>query len=106
MTDDGELPPGFKMPHPAQSTAARPDGWPRGVRPISVDGLSHLGVGNDGTLFWDGQPVEVAKRLTLSFWQGLGAFLTVAAALAGGGGAVASAWVDWHPIPACTTTRP
>lgn len=99
MTDDEELPPGARPPHPAQSTAARPENWPKGVRPISMDGVGHLGVGNDGTLYWDGRPVQVAKRVTLSFWQGLGAVLTVIAALAAGGGAVVSAWVDWTTQP-------
>lgn len=97
MSDDKELPPGSRPPHPAQSTAARPEGWPKGVRPISMDGVGHLGVGNDGTLYWDGRPVKTAKKITLSFWQGLGATLTVIGALAAGGGAVASAWADWHP---------
>jgi len=62
-----------------------------------MDGVGHLGVGNDGTLFWDGRPVKTAKKVTLSFWQGIGATLTVIAALMAGGGAVASAWADWHP---------
>jgi hypothetical protein len=97
MTDDKELPPGSRPPHPAQSTAARPEGWPTGVRPISMDGVGHLGVGNDGTLYWDGRPVRTAKKVTLSFWQAFGAILTVIAALMAGGGAAASAWADWHP---------
>jgi hypothetical protein len=106
MSDDGELPPGVGTPHPAQSTAARPDGWPLGVRPISLDGLAHIGVGNDGKLYWDGRPVVVAKRVTLSFWQGLAAVLTVVGALAAGGGAVASAWADLHSLATCGISSP
>lgn len=93
---DEELPPGSRPPHSAQSTAARPDGWPKGVRPISVDGLGHMGVGDDGTLYWDGKPIQVARRFDLSFWQKTGAVLTVFAALAAAGGSVASAIADWY----------
>lgn len=40
--------------HPAQSTSDPRVGWSEGVRPISVDGLDHLGVDDDGALFWGG----------------------------------------------------
>jgi hypothetical protein len=93
---DEELPPGVKPPHPAQSTAARPPGWPAGIRPISVDGLNHIGVGDDGSLYWDGNPIQVARRFDLSLWQKIGAALTVLSALAAAGGSVASAIADWH----------
>src|SRR5215212_12034963 len=95
---DEELPPGSKTPHPAQSTAARPDSWPSGVRPISVDGLGHIGVGHDGSLYWDGKPIQVARHFDLRLWQQVGAVLTVLAALTAGGGSAASAVADWqHP---------
>lgn len=99
---DEELPPGSTTPHPAQSTAARPDGWPNGVRPISLEGLSHVGVGDDGSLYWDGQPIQVARRFDLSLWQKVGAVLTVMAALAAAGGSVASAIADWQ-MPTCSS---
>jgi hypothetical protein len=96
-----ELPPGSKTPHPAQSTGARPADWPEGIRPISVEGLSHIGVGNDGSLYWDGKPIQVARRFDLSVWQKIGAVLTVTAALAAAGGTVASAMADWR-TPHCS----
>jgi hypothetical protein len=102
---DEVLPPGTAPPHPAQSTAARPGNWPDGVRPISVDGLSHIGVGNDGSLYWDGKPIQVARRFDLSLWQKVGAVLTVMAALAAAGGSVASAIADWHGGACSTTTK-
>jgi hypothetical protein len=97
---DEEPPPGSETPHPAQSTAARPSSWPPGVRPISVDGLGHIGVGDDGSLYWDGRPIQVARRFDLSLWQKMGAALTVMAALAAAGGSVASAVADWE-TPKC-----
>lgn len=98
--DDGELPPGSAPPHPGQSTAARPAGWPKGVRPISIDAFNHMGVGNDGRLYWNGKSVEVARSVTLTTWQRAAAALTVIAALAAAGGSVASAIADWR-TPAC-----
>ena len=95
---DSELPPGSKPPHPAQSTSARPTDWPEGVHPISVDGLAHIGVGDDGTLYWDGKPIQVARRFSLTWWQKIGAVLTVLAALAGGAGTVASAIAEWRTV--------
>jgi len=67
--------------HWAQSTGEPHSGWPVGVRPISVDGLDALGVGNDGRIYWDGKVIVTEKRLTLSFWQKVGGFLTVASAV-------------------------
>ena len=67
--------------HWAQSTSEPPAGWPEGVRPISVDGLVALGVGNDGRVYWDGKLIVTEKRLTLSFWQKVGGVLTVASAV-------------------------
>ena len=99
MSDD-ELPPGSTTPHPAQSTAARPQNWPAGVRPISVDGLAHIGVGNDGSLYWDGKPIQVARRFDLSFWQKIGAVITIMAAVAAAGGSIASAAAEWR-APNC-----
>ena len=101
---DEELPPGSRPPHPAQSTAARPESWPAGVRPISVDGLSHIGVGNDGSLYWDGKPVQVARRFDLSLWQKVGAVLTVMAALTAAGASVASAIADWRNVSCAILT--
>ena len=63
-----------------------------------------MGVGDDGALYWDGKPVEVAKRLSLTTWQRIGAVLTVLAALTAAGASVASAIADWR-APACIGHR-
>lgn len=80
--------------HPAQSTTPAVDGWPEGVRPISMDGMGHLGVGDDGTLFWDGKPVEVRRSVTLTWWQRLGAVLVAGSAVVAAAAAAVSAYVD------------
>ena len=67
--------------HWAQSTASAPTHWPLGVRPISVEGLSSLGVGDDGRVYWDGKVIVTEKRITLSFWQKVAGFLTVLSAV-------------------------
>jgi hypothetical protein len=43
--------------------------WPPGVEPISWVNAKRLGVGQDGQLYWDGQPVVTRRRLDLSFWE-------------------------------------
>src|SRR3546814_15303567 len=68
--------------YPAQSTEDPVEGWPPGVRSISIDGLSHLGVGNDGRLYWDGKPVEVARAFSLSRLQFVYAIVTLLVAIA------------------------
>lgn len=80
--------------HPAQSNGDTPEGWPRGVRPISVDGLDHIGVGGDGSLYWDGKPIVVQRELTLRFWQRAGVVLVTGSAVVAAGAAVVSAWSD------------
>lgn len=52
--------------------------WPKGVRPVSFMDLGRLGVDAERQLYWDGEPLETRHRICLSFWQKLGAFLTVA----------------------------
>jgi len=46
-----------------------------------MDGIDALGVGDDGRVYWDGKAIVTEKRLTLSFWQKVGGFLTVASAV-------------------------
>jgi hypothetical protein len=42
------------------------------LRSISMDKIDLLQVDRNGRLYWDGEPVEVSRRLT--FWQTVGAF--------------------------------
>jgi hypothetical protein len=80
--------------HSAQSTADTPQHWPTGVRPVSVEGLGLLGVSEDGRLYWDGIPVEVARTFTLSWWQRLAAILVSLSAVIAAGAACVSAYAD------------
>ena len=91
LMDDGRR-------HPAQSTGEPHAGWPAGVRPISMDGIDHLGVGDDGTLYWDGKPVEVRKSLTLTTMQKVGALAVAASAIVGAGAAAVSAYAEFMSI--------
>lgn len=70
--------------HPAQSTADGKPGWPEGVRPISMEGLDHVGVGRDGTLYWDGKPIVVRKGIDLTWWQTMIAVVAALGAFASG----------------------
>jgi hypothetical protein len=49
-------------------------GWPQNVKAITMQGLNLLGVDDENRLYWDGRPVEIRRRLDLSFWQKVGAW--------------------------------
>ncbi|WP_230629360.1 hypothetical protein [Sphingomonas sp. Leaf37] len=83
--------------HAAQSTAEPPEDWPAGVYPISMGGMSHLGVGNDGAIYWDGKPIEV--RRTLTTWQRVGAVTVTASAVIAAVSAAVSAYADLAALP-------
>jgi hypothetical protein len=40
-----------------------PDDWPKGVKPISWNGMNLLGVGPSGGLYWDGRQVKTEVHL-------------------------------------------
>ena len=65
------------------------------MRPISLDGLAHLGVGDDGRIYWDGRQVEVARTFNLTWWQKAGAIAVAASSVVAAAAAVASAIADW-----------
>ena len=72
--------------HHGQSSESGPAHWPMGVRPISYKGMGLLGVGDDGTIYWDGKPIVTQKSVTLTIGQktlaGAVALSTIIAALA------------------------
>jgi hypothetical protein len=51
---------------------------------MSFDGADHLGVGDDGTLWWDGKPVVVRRGVSLTWWQTAIAVVAAAGAFASG----------------------
>lgn len=79
-----------------QSTGETPAGWPAGVRPISYEGIGLMGVDGEGLLYWDGKPVEVRRRLNLSFWEKTFAVAVGFFTILGGAGAVAQGWAAAH----------
>lgn len=70
----------------ARTNEPAPPHWPPGVRPLSMDGTSLLGVDGAGHLHWDGQPVVVKRTLDLTRGQrvvgSLVALATIVAAIA------------------------
>jgi hypothetical protein len=66
------------------------------VNLISTEGLGLLGVGQDGSLYFDGKPVEVRRRLDLSGGERRFAVLVGFFTILGGIGAVAQGWAAAH----------
>jgi hypothetical protein len=53
-------------------SADRPPEWPDGVRAISIDGTSFIGVDTEtGELYWDGKKVVTQKLVTLGHLNAL-----------------------------------
>lgn len=51
-------------------SADRPPEWPDGVRAISIDGTSFIGVHTEtGELYWDGKKVVTQKPVTLGSFE-------------------------------------
>lgn len=51
-------------------SAEHPPEWPEGVRAISIDGTSFIGVHMEtGELYWDGKKVVVQKPITLGWFE-------------------------------------
>ena len=45
-------------------------GWAKHVRTVNFQDIGRLGVSADGrTLYWDGKPVVVRKKISLTWWQ-------------------------------------
>lgn len=67
-----------------QSDATPDRKWPRGVREITFDETSRLGVDNDGNLYWDGKLIEIRKVIDLNWWQNIIAAATASGVLLSG----------------------
>ena len=77
--------------------------WPAGVSPISWGQMDMLGVDKAGVLHWDGKPVEVQKRISLTRLQQGWAIVFGIAGLLAALATVAQGWVAAHDW-ACRTT--
>jgi hypothetical protein len=86
---------------PAQPTSPSPHDtshWPTGVKTISLEKLDLLGVDENNYLYWDGKRVQIVRRITLTFWQTIGAFIVGIFAIVGAIGSFAQGWAaynDW-----------
>ena len=65
-----------------------PEPQGRNVHPVDMTDLSRLSIDRDGRLYWDGKPVEVRRRISLSRAQVVGASIVAAFVVIG---AIASA---------------
>jgi hypothetical protein len=67
---------------------AEPEPQGRNVHPVDMTDLSRLSIDRDGRLYWDGKPVEVRRRISMSRAQVIGASIVAAFVVIG---AIASA---------------
>jgi hypothetical protein len=79
-------------PKPEQTAAPEsgPESEPQGrnVHPVDMTDLSRLSIDRDGRLYWDGKPVEVRRRISMSRAQVIGASIVAGFVVIG---AIASA---------------
>jgi hypothetical protein len=71
-----------------ESWLHEPEPQSRNVHPVDMTDLSRLSIDRDGRLYWDGKPVEVRRRISMSRAQVIGASIIAAFVVIG---AVASA---------------
>lgn len=78
-----------------------PKHWPENVRMISQNGLSLIGLDDEGQIYLNGKRLHIEKRFAAQerviAW--IATLATAVAAIA----AVASAYADWQPKPADKT---
>jgi hypothetical protein len=90
-----DLPPQELLP---EEPAYKPQPSGRGVHPIGITDLSRLAIDNEGRLYWDGKPVEVRRRVTMSRAQIVGAAIVAVFVVIGAVGAAlngSAAALDW-----------
>jgi len=75
---------------PPQPEPQQPEPQGRNVHPVDMTDLSRLSIDRDGRLYWDGKPVEVRRRISMSRAQVVGASIVAAFVVIG---ALASAVV-------------
>ena len=47
-----------------------PPDWPSAVQPLSIEGVSLLGIDpTTNKLYWDGKPIVVRDRVRLGLWE-------------------------------------
>jgi hypothetical protein len=63
-------------------------GWPKNVKSMSWQGIGLLGIDEENRPYWDGRPIEMRRRLELTFWQTLLAWVIAAATVVGAIGVV------------------
>jgi hypothetical protein len=87
----------------------------RHIRSVGVMDLTRLSIDDDGRLYWDGKPVEIRRRITMSRAQiigasVIGAFAAIAAAGAAiQGAATAYEWAcraGWTSSSSCSVPAP
>lgn len=76
-----------------KTSGSHPPDWPEGVKAISAEGLSLLGIDEAGRLYWDGKQLPT---LTLNKKERQFALLGICAAVLAALGACASAAADWY----------
>jgi hypothetical protein len=70
------LPP--KSDETTETAAPEPAPQGRNVHPVDMTDLSRLSIDRDGRLYWDGKPVEVRRRISMSRAQIIGASIVAA----------------------------
>jgi hypothetical protein len=73
---------------PTPEPEPQPEPQGRNVHPVDMTDLSRLSIDRDGRLYWDGKPVEVRRRISMSRAQVIGASIVAGFVVIG---AIASA---------------
>ena len=70
--------PSRRRPPRRSPEPQEPEPQGRNVHPVDMTDLSRLSIDRDGRLYWDGKPVEVRRRISMSRAQIVGASIVAA----------------------------
>ena len=79
------------------ATVSPPSDWPRGIRPISLEGTGLLGIDARGRLYWDGEYIRT--DVVLSRWQNFGAAVVVFSSFLSAMAAIALVVIELLRLP-------
>lgn len=84
----------YERPDKTEAAAASAEG--RNVHAVNAMDLNRMSVDDNGRLYWDGKPVEVRRRLSLSPAQIFGAVVVAFFIVVGAVGSVLQATASLH----------
>lgn len=86
----------YERPDKVETTASASHAEASELRAVNATDLARMSIDNDGRLYWDGKPVELQRRISMSPAQMTGAIVVAVFVIIGALGSVLSATASVH----------